>query len=52
MSHSADQGGASGRSFDPLPASLYTYGSGVLMGGADVIPGISGGTVALLVGNL
>ena len=29
---------------------LINYGRGLLMGGADVIPGVSGGTVALIVG--
>jgi len=29
---------------------LLNYARGLLMGGADVIPGVSGGTVALIVG--
>lgn len=31
-------------------SDLVQFGRGVLMGGADVIPGVSGGTVALIVG--
>jgi putative membrane protein len=34
---------------DPRPL-LLNYGRGLLMGGADVIPGVSGGTVALILG--
>ncbi len=34
----------------PSPADLAQIGRGVLMGGADVIPGVSGGTVALILG--
>ena len=34
---------------NPLELVL-NYGRGLLMGGADVIPGVSGGTVALIVG--
>jgi putative membrane protein len=34
---------------DPRPV-LANYGRGLLMGGADVIPGVSGGTVALILG--
>ncbi|HUH08112.1 MAG TPA: DUF368 domain-containing protein, partial [Egibacteraceae bacterium] len=34
-----------------LPARRVThFAQGLLMGGADVIPGVSGGTVALIVG--
>lgn len=33
----------------PLPPHL-SFGSGLLMGGADAIPGVSGGTIALIVG--
>ena len=31
-------------------ADLRTAGCGLLMGGADIIPGVSGGTVALILG--
>lgn len=34
----------------PSSADLAQIGRGVLMGGADVIPGVSGGTVALILG--
>ncbi len=34
----------------PSTADLAQIGRGVLMGGADVIPGVSGGTVALILG--
>ena len=30
--------------------SLYSIGAGLLMGGADAIPGVSGGTIALIIG--
>ncbi|MBT8399009.1 MAG: DUF368 domain-containing protein, partial [Rhodothermia bacterium] len=30
--------------------AAYHYLRGLLMGGADIIPGVSGGTVALIVG--
>jgi putative membrane protein len=33
-----------------LPRLIGNYARGLLMGGADVIPGVSGGTVALIVG--
>lgn len=33
-----------------MPNWLKTYVSGVLMGAADVIPGVSGGTIAFIVG--
>ena len=29
---------------------FFNFGRGLLMGGADIIPGVSGGTVALVVG--
>jgi putative membrane protein len=35
--------------FTPRGSALH-YAQGLLMGGADVIPGVSGGTVALIVG--
>ena len=37
---------------DPIPSKqdFANIGRGLLMGGADVIPGVSGGTVALIVG--
>ncbi len=34
----------------PSTDDLAQFGRGVLMGGADVIPGVSGGTVALILG--
>jgi putative membrane protein len=34
----------------PLKEDFKTLGRGFLMGGADVIPGVSGGTVALILG--
>ena len=34
----------------PLVQSLLHYGQGLMMGAADIVPGISGGTVALIVG--
>ncbi|CAN5775165.1 DUF368 domain-containing protein [soil metagenome] len=34
----------------PLRRLIGNYARGLLMGGADVIPGVSGGTVALIVG--
>lgn len=33
-----------------MPKWLKTYLSGVLMGAADVVPGVSGGTIAFIVG--
>ena len=44
MSHDTD--GRERREIS-LPAS---FGSGLLMGGADAIPGVSGGTIALIIG--
>jgi len=34
----------------PVVQSLLHYGQGLMMGAADIVPGISGGTVALIVG--
>lgn len=34
----------------PIRQSLLHYAQGLLMGGADIIPGVSGGTMALIVG--
>lgn len=34
----------------PAKADLIQVGRGLLMGGADIIPGVSGGTVALILG--
>ncbi len=39
--------GASGRR--PLPTPMV-FGAGLLMGAADAVPGVSGGTIALIVG--
>ena len=33
-----------------ITSSLVTLAKGVCMGAADVIPGVSGGTIALLMG--
>jgi putative membrane protein len=33
-----------------IPQLIANYARGLLMGGADIIPGVSGGTVALIVG--
>ena len=34
----------------PAKSDLIQVGRGLLMGGADIIPGVSGGTVALILG--
>lgn len=36
--------------FRPNQADFANIGRGILMGGADVIPGVSGGTIALILG--
>lgn len=37
-------------SFAPTRTDIIQVGRGMLMGGADIIPGVSGGTVALILG--
>jgi len=34
----------------PKPPAIWLFFAGLLMGGADAIPGVSGGTIALIVG--
>ena len=35
---------------DKLDTSMSTFGFGLLMGAADAVPGVSGGTIALIIG--
>ncbi len=46
MSAPAEDGSGLG----PAPSSLRVFGTGLVMGAADVVPGFSGGTVALVGG--
>jgi putative membrane protein len=38
------------KEYPPVLRTLLHYGQGLMMGAADVVPGVSGGTVALIVG--
>ncbi|WP_299265311.1 DUF368 domain-containing protein [Halorientalis sp.] len=48
--HATDEAPALGESVPPLREWASTYLIGVFMGSADAVPGVSGGTIALIVG--